>query len=274
MAIATNDFIYIRDLVKTRAAIVLETGKEYLVESRLEPLVRKEGIASISELVIRLRTQNNARLLSQVIEAMTTNETFFFRDGLPFDALRSTVLPELALKRKKERRLAIWSAASSSGQELYTMAILIKELAHLFDGWQVILMGTDISTQMVQRSRAGRYNAVEVNRGLTSAQLTRFFDRDGQEWCLKPELRRMVEFREMNLAGPWSGVPQMDIVLLRNVMIYFDLETRKSILSRVRQTLLPGGYLVLGAAETTSNIDDQYERVILDKASFYRPKSK
>ena len=274
MAIATVDFAYIRDLVRTRSAIVLETGKEYLVESRLEPLARKEGINSVGELVSRLKTQGFGRLHAKVIEAMTTNETSFFRDSSPFDALRNVIIPELVAKRKKERRLAIWSAASSSGQEIYSVAIMLKEMAQLLDGFSITLLATDINAQMVARSREGRYNTVEVSRGLTPAQLSRFFDRNGSEFQVKQELRRMVEFRELNLAGNWIGIPNMDIILLRNVMIYFDVETRKGILARVRQTLLPGGSLFLGAAETTNNVDDNFERVIVDKVSTYRVKGK
>lgn len=274
MAIATVDFAYIRDLVRTRSAIVLETGKEYLVESRLEPLARKEGISSVSELVSRLKSQGFGRLHAQVIEAMTTNETSFFRDTSPFDALRNVIIPELVAKRKKERRLSIWSAASSSGQEIYSIAIMLKEMAQLLDGYSITLLATDINAQMVARSREGRYNTVEVSRGLTPSQLSRFFDRNGTEFQVKQELRRMVEFRELNLAGSWVGIPNMDIILLRNVMIYFDVETRKGILGRVRQTLLPGGYLFLGAAETTNNVDENFERVIVEKVSTYRVKGR
>lgn len=274
MAIAAPDFMYIRDLVRSRSAIVLEVGKEYLVESRLEPLARKEGIASVAELVSRLRTQSYNRLHAAVIEAMTTNETSFFRDSTPFDALRTVLLPQLVEKRRTQRRIAIWSAASSSGQEIYSIAIVLKELGTLLDGFQITLLATDLSAQMVARAREGKYNQVEIGRGLTPAQLSRFFTKVGSDYQVKDELRRMVEFRELNLAAPWGSIPSMDIVFLRNVMIYFDIETRRGILQRVRQVLQPDGCLFLGAAETTSNVDESFERTMVDKAACYRMKGK
>lgn len=274
MAIAAQDFMYIRDLVRSRSAIVLEVGKEYLVESRLEPLARKEGIGSVAELVSKLRTQSFNRLHSAVIEAMTTNETSFFRDSTPFDAMRATLIPQLVEKRRKERRIAIWSAASSSGQEIYSIAILLKELGTMLDGFQITLLATDLSAQMVTRARDGKYNQVEIGRGLTPAQLSRFFTKVGADYQVKDELRKMVEFRELNLAAPWGNIPTMDIVFLRNVMIYFDIETRRGILQRVRQILQPDGILFLGAAETTSNVDESFERTVIDKAAGYRMKGK
>lgn len=274
MAIAAPDFMYIRDLVRSRSAIVLEVGKEYLVESRLEPLARKEGIGSVAELVSRLRTQSYNRLHASVIEAMTTNETSFFRDSTPFDALRTLLIPQLVEKRRAQRRIAIWSAASSSGQEIYSIAIVLKELGTMLDGFQITLLATDLSAQMVARAKEGKYNQVEIGRGLTPAQLSRFFTKVGSDYQVKDELRKMVEFRELNLASPWGSIPTMDIVFLRNVMIYFDIETRRGILQRVRQVLQPDGCLFLGAAETTSNVDESFERTVVDKAACYRMKGK
>ncbi len=270
MSLTTADFDYIRDVVRRRSAIVLEPGKEYLVESRLVPLARKEGEQTIGQLVTRMRREGDGPLLGRVVDAMTTNETSFFRDNHPFDALQRLVLPELIKARGKDRRLSIWCAAASSGQEPYSITMLLKDALQLHPGWRVSLLATDISQDVLDRTRDGRYTQLEVNRGLPVAMLVRYFDRVGTHWQVKQEMRSMVQTRLLNLALPLPAIGAFDVVFLRNVLIYFDAPTKRAVLQRVRQVLRPDGYLFLGGAETTLGIDDAFERVVLDRATAYR----
>lgn len=270
MPISNVEFDYIAKLVRERSAIVLEAGKEYLVESRLLPVARTVGCASLPQLIARLRAQSFNGLHQKVVEAMTTNETSFFRDLHPFEALKKLVLPELIAKREKERKLHLWCAASSSGQEPYTIAMLLREHFPLLGSWTLRFVASDLSVEMIERSRNGRYSQLEVNRGMPAALLVKYFQRHGVEWQVKEEFRRMIEFRQMNLTDAWGGLPEMDLVFMRNVLIYFDVETKKSILGKVRRILRPDGYLFLGAAETTLNLDDGFERVQFEKAGCYR----
>jgi chemotaxis protein methyltransferase CheR len=266
-------FKFIRQLVRERSAIVLEEGKQYLVNSRLSLLAQREGLGSAQEVIDRLRAAPKGPLQRKVIEAMTTTETLFFRDRKPYDALRHTVLPELIRLRASERALQIWSCACSSGQEPYSLAMLIREYFPALAGWSVRLVATDISTEMLARCRAGLYSELEVKRGLPNALLAKYFDKAGLEWQIRAELRRMIELRELNLAGPWAAMPPVDLVMLRNVLIYFDVETKRQILGRIRKVLRPGGYLLLGTAETTTNLDDGFELVHSDGTSYYRSRS-
>jgi chemotaxis protein methyltransferase CheR len=270
VTIDANSFNYVRQFLRERAAIVLEDGKQYLVDNRLTQLARREGLASAQDVIDRLRAAPSGPLQRKVIEAMTTTETLFFRDGKPYDALRNAILPELVRLRTAERKLQIWSCACSSGQEPYSISILLREHFTSLAGWDVRIMATDISTEMLARSRAGRYSQVEVNRGLPIAYLMKYFDKAGIEWQVRNELRRMIEFRELNLAAPWGAVPQADLVMLRNVLIYFDVETKRQILGKMRKLLRPGGFLMLGTAETTMNLDDGFELVRSDGTSYYR----
>jgi chemotaxis protein methyltransferase CheR len=264
------DFDVIRKLLLERSAIVLESGKQYLVETRLAPLVRQMKLQSIGELIAQLRTQPGNGLCRQVVEAMVTTETSFFRDHHPFEALRKVVLPDLICRRRDERRLHIWCAACSSGQEPYTLALLIREHFPELDGWKISLLASDLSREVLARAREGRFNQIEVNRGLPAALLVKYFEQHGTDWQLKPALRGMVDFREINLARPWPALPPMDLVLIRNVMIYFDVDTKKAILGRLARLLRPDGYLLLGGAETTFNLDDSYRRVESLKTGFYQ----
>jgi chemotaxis protein methyltransferase CheR len=266
----SDDFAYIAKLIHDRSAIVLETGKEYLVESRLLPIARNEGCASVADLVARLRSLSINGLQQKVVEAMTTNETSFFRDLHPFETLKKTVLPELIAKRGDERKLNLWCAASSSGQEPYTIALILCEHFPALAHWTVRFLATDLSQEMVERARVGRYSQLEVNRGLPAPLLVKYFHRQGAEWRVKEELRRMVEFRQMNLVEAWPALPEMDVIFMRNVLIYFDVSTKKHILAKVRRLLRPDGYLFLGAAETTLNLDDGFERMQFEKAGCYR----
>jgi chemotaxis protein methyltransferase CheR len=265
-----EDFTYICKLLLERSAIVLEPGKEYLVDNRLAPLVRKLELPSLSELVARLRTQAGQGLVPQVVEALVTTETSFFRDVHPFEALRKTVIPDLMRRRAGERALSIWCAASSTGQEPYSVAMLLQEHFPELGTWKVSLLATDLSREVLARAREGRYTQLEVNRGLPAPLLVKYFQQHGTQWQLKEEIRKRVEFRELNLCQSWPYLPRMDLVLNRNVMIYFDVPTKKAILGRIAKLLRPDGYLLLGGAETTFNLDDSFRRIESLKAGFYQ----
>jgi chemotaxis protein methyltransferase CheR len=270
MAITSADFTYIADLVRRDSAIVLEPGKEYLVESRLLPVAREAGTDTIAGLVQQLRREPGAGLRDQVVEAMTTNETSFFRDVHPFTALADTVLPEVVEARRAHRRIDVWCAAASSGQEPYSVAMLLDELLGAEPGWQLRVLASDLSQRMLDRTQLGVYSQLEVNRGLPVQRLLRHFEREGHQWRAKENLRSMIRTQALNLDGPWPAMPTMDVVLLRNALIYFDVPTKKRVLAKVRHVLRPDGYLFLGGAETTLGLDDSYERVQVGRAPAYR----
>lgn len=273
MTITASDFDFIRGLVRRQAAIVLEPGKEYLAENRLHPVAKKEGMGSVEELVRALRPGSRTDLEAKVVDALTTNETSFFRDGHPWDALRDDLLPSIIKERSLTRTLTVWCAACASGQEPYTLALLLREhFGAVLDGWSVRIIATDISPSMLDRARAGRYTQLEVNRGLPASLLVRYFHRAGLEWELDERVRSMVEFRGLNLAEPgdWTRLPAFDLVLLRNVLIYFDADTKRSILTRARRHLQPGGLLFLGSSETTLNLVDGFSRVQSGRTICYR----
>ncbi len=270
MTIATVDFDFISTLVRERSAIVLEQGKEYLIEARLLPLARERGTGSVAELVRELRRSPSSALRDLVVEAMTTNETSFFRDVHPFNALSDHILPDLLRARSGDRALNIWSAACSSGQEPYSIAMLINDIIGADPTWKVRLLATDISPGMLNRTREGVYSQFEVNRGLPAAMLVRYFRKQGLHWQIEEPLRRMVETRLVNLNQNLPPMAQMDIVFMRNVLIYFDSATKRQILARVRRVMRPDGYLVLGGAETTLNLDDSFVRVQIGRAPVYR----
>ena len=267
------DFDYVSDMVRTRSAIVLETEKAYLVESRLAPLAKKEGLASITELVAKLRSTPNGDLHSKVIEAMTTNETSFFRDLVPFDVLREQILPEIIARKGTSKRLNMWCGASSSGQEPYSVMFTIYEHFPELKDWVIQYIATDISEEMLEKCRNGKYSQLEVNRGLPASMLTKYFSKKGMGWQVQDDIRRRIDFKPMNLAGPWLTFPPMDLIFIRNVMIYFDIDTKKQILGNIRKILDPSGYLFLGGSETTLNLDNEYERVAVSGTSCYRVKN-
>jgi chemotaxis protein methyltransferase CheR len=265
-----DEFDFVRTLVQKHAALVLDNDKMYLAEARLAALARREGFESSGHLVAALRVDPGLQLRQKVIEAMVTNETSFFRDKFPFEALRRLVLPELCQRRATERVLNIWCGAASTGQEPYSVAMLLHEHFTAHPGWTTRILATDLSTEVLERARRGCYSQLEINRGLPAPLLVKYFQRKGAEWHLKDEVRNFVDFRPLNLVEAWPRMPRIDIVLLRNVLIYFDVPTKKQILSKVRQILRADGYLFLGGAETTINLDDQFERVDFDRAGGYR----
>jgi chemotaxis protein methyltransferase CheR len=271
VAASALSFQFVREFVYRQAAIVLDDGQGYLVDSRLGALAQREGFSSVDDLVGSLRRGEPGGLRDKVVEAMTTNETSFFRDMNPFEALRKRVLPELVAARAPRRSLRIWSGAASTGQEVYSIAMLLREHFPQLERWDVAVLGTDINAAVLERAREGRYRQIEVNRGLPAPLLVKYFRREGAEWCLAPEVKRLARFEQLNLLDPWSAVGACDVIFLRNVLIYFDTATRKQILRRVREALRPDGCLFLGCAETPLGIDDAFERVEFEKAFFYRP---
>jgi chemotaxis protein methyltransferase CheR len=273
MSFSPATFAYLAQMVRDHSAIVLDETKAYIVESRLGPLLYSEGVRDIDELAYRLRDDRFGPLHRKVLDAMTNNETWFFRDVYPFEALKGTILPQLLSRSDGIKSLNIWSAACSSGQEIYSVAMLIRENFPSLLNWNLSLLGTDVSEAIMQRARTGVYSQLEVNRGLPAILLAKYFQQSGREWQLKRAILDMAGFRSVNLSSPFPHLGQFDIVFLRNVLIYFALDVRREILARIRQALKPGGVLFLGAAETTLNLDDNYERVPFQKAFFYRPKS-
>jgi chemotaxis protein methyltransferase CheR len=263
-------FDSLRRLIYAASAIVLERNKDYLFESRLSPLLVEEGLSSFQTLVDKANRPGGAALRQRVIEAMTTNETFFFRDIHPFDLMRKTILPEIADTAKDRKTLSIWSAASSSGQELYSIAMLLREQERAFSGWTLRLLGSDLSTEVLAKAAAGRYSQLEVNRGLPAPLLVRHFTKIGVDWQIKDDLRRMVSFRPINLIEPWPALPVMDVIFLRNVLIYFDVDAKRRVLDKLASVLRPGGYLFLGGVETTLNLSSRFSEHRLDKCTCYR----
>lgn len=267
---AESDLEYIRRLILERSAIVLDDSKDYLVHARLEPLMTRQGFGSLSELVYALRNSPPPGLMKTVVEAMTTNETSFYRDVAPFDCLQKEVIPQLLARRKAQRRLNFWCAACSSGQEPYSILLLLRDAFPELENWKLKLLATDINSAMVRRARDGIYNQIEVNRGLPAKMLIKSFERKGMRWQIRSEIRDMLEAQELNLIEAWPPMSPMDVVFMRNVLIYFDVPTKRSILTRVKTILAPDGFLFLGGAESTLGIEDSFERVDFANASCYR----
>jgi chemotaxis protein methyltransferase CheR len=272
MALSSASFEYVRTVLRERSAHHLEGDKAYLVETRLFPVARRHGFSSVEDLVLRLRGRRNERLLGELVEAMTINETCFFRDGHPFEALQQKVFPELVRLRASVRSLNIWSAACSSGQEAYSVALLLRHHFPTLSGWNIRLIASDLSAAMLERGRRGLYSKLEVSRGLSPELLQGYFQEQEHGWQIRDDIRRQVEFRSINLCGPWPELPPLDLVLLRNVLIYFDVPARRQLLGRVRRALQPDGYLLLGGAETTHNLDDNFLPVSFGQGSYYRPR--
>jgi chemotaxis protein methyltransferase CheR len=264
------DFDFIRKVLWERSAILLESGKEYLVETRLAPVLEQLKLNSVGELITRLRGRADNGLHRQIVEAMVTTESSFFRDHHPFETLRKVVLPDLAKRRRGNRCLNIWCAACSSGQEPYSIAMLLREHFPELAGWRISLLASDISQAVLARAREGRYHQIEVNRGLPATLLVKYFEQHGTDWQLRPGIRSMVDYQEINLARAWPPLPAMDLVLVRNVLIYFDVDTKKAVLGKLARLLKPDGYLLLGGAETTFHLDDSYQRVEPLKAGVYQ----
>ena len=270
--ISSFDYDYLRTFLKTRSGLVLTDDKHYLLESRLEPVMRRFGLADMSRLVKGLRENSPAGLMEAVIEAMTTNESLFFRDKRPFDLLTSVMLPALAKSRRSHVPLRIWCAAASTGQEPYSIAMALKENPQLLGGRQVEIIGTDLSTEVLTRAESGIYNQFEVQRGLPVQLLLKYFKKAGDQWQVSSDNRGMVKYRKLNLLDSFAMLGVFDIVFCRNVLIYFDVPTKENILGRIAKCMASDGYLLLGGAETVMGISDAF--VPGDKPGFYIPKAR
>ncbi|MBT6176119.1 MAG: protein-glutamate O-methyltransferase CheR [Deltaproteobacteria bacterium] len=271
MALQQSDFDFVQKLIQQKAAIVLDNGKQYFVESRLTPLAQNTGHDSIEKLILALRQNpHNSRMIEQVVEAITIHETSFFRDIHPFKCMKEVVMPSLLEKRASQHTLNLWCAACSSGQEPYTVTMLLRENFPQLQSWNVRFIATDISNQILNRAREGKFSQLEVNRGLPAPLLLKHFEKQGLVWQIKPLLRSSIEFRKLNLIDNWPPMPKMDVVFLRNVLIYFDVETKRKILGEVRKLLNPDGFLFLGAAEMPMSIDNAFERIDYPRSGCYK----
>lgn len=256
-------------MLKKESGLILDDSKTYLVETRLEPIAKAEGFSSIDELARRLQQDAATPLRRKVIEAMTTNETSFFRDLTPFTVLKNAVLPGLVKANEKSKRIRIWSGACSTGQEAYSIAFSVSDVPEL-TGWDVKIVGTDIAEKVVERAKTGVYTQHEVQRGLGVSYLVRFFTQQGADWAVNPEIRRMVQFRQLNVLNEFSTVGPFDVIFFRNILIYFDSSTKKQILERMAGVLSPSGVLFLGGTETPLGITDRWVRVKLDQGVVYK----
>lgn len=257
----SQDFQLFGDIVRERSGLVLTEEKVYLLESRLVPLARRRGLDSLEDLAEEVRRHRDERLLSEITEAMTTNETFFFRDNKPFDTFKSLVLPQLLEKRATQKSLRIWNAACSTGQEPYSIAMLLKEEAAKMAGWRVEIMATDISNEVLEKAKAGLYSQFEVQRGLPIQLLVKYFQQMGEMWQIDSSIRAMVKFQNKNLLEDLGSLGQFDVVFCRNVLIYFDQETKGQVLSQIHKIIASDGALFLGGAETVLGICDDFKPV-------------
>jgi chemotaxis protein methyltransferase CheR len=262
------DYDYLRRVLKERSGLDLSIDKQYLLESRLIPLSRKCGLPGIGELVQKMKG-GSAEITSQVVEAMTTNETFFFRDKTPFDHFRDAIMPEILHARAGRRSIRIWCAAGSTGQEPYSLAMCLKEMGAALAGWRVEILATDLSQEVLEKSKAAIYSQFEVQRGLPIQLLVKYFTQSGETWQVKPELRAMVQHRQLNLLHDFSQLGIFDVIFCRNVLIYFDQDTKISVLRRLAKAAEPDGFLVLGAAETVVGLCEAF-RPHSERRGLYR----
>src|SRR5277367_1995673 len=271
MACSESDYTYLRELVLEQSANLIDPSRNALFDTRLTPIARLSGANSLGDFVNMLKAGRPAHLHRAVAEAMTINETSFFRDVRPFEMLRQVLIPRLMERRREEQRLWIWSAASSTGQEAYSLAMMITENFPELASWDVRIVGTDISRQVVEYARKGRYRRLEVNRGLPARMLLKYMTRDGEEWKVSPQIRSMCEFQYANLCAPLSLLPVFDLVLLRNVLLYFSQQDRRALFREIHRKLAPDGYLVLGNAEQAEDSTDLFEVEFGANCYFYSP---
>lgn len=271
MSLATADFTFLRDLVANHSGNILAARHAGMLERRLLPFAGSVGADGLKSLVQRLRDSGDSALSAQVAEAVTVNETRFFRDEHLFETFRHHIVPELIKRNAKRKEIRIWSAACSSGQEPYSIAMVLHEHFPQLADWRIKIVASDLSLQMLERVRAGTYSQLEVGRGLPTKKLVQYFDRAGGVWQAKKVLRDMVEVHHVNLTRNWPYLGQFDLALVRNVLIYFDRQTKTNILKRIRGALRPDGYLFIGAAETLLGLSVPYQRTQIDATVSYRP---
>lgn len=271
----SSGYNYLRDLVFSLSQNVLDPSRDYLFDTRLSKVLRNQGMNSIDELVGRLRTCRNVALERTIAEAMTINETSFFRDVRPFDLLRNELLPPIIEARRRTRTLRFWSAACSTGQEGYSLAMMLLEHFPMLVGWNLSIEGTDLSGEVVERAQAGRYHRIEINRGLPARYVVRYFDHVGEDWTVKPEVRKLCNFRQANLCAPslpFSRLTdQFDVIFLRNVMLYFSMDTRRTLLAGIHRLLANDGILFLGSSEQPAD-HSLWTSQLAGGTSFYRPR--
>jgi chemotaxis protein methyltransferase CheR len=267
--VTPTEYEYLRKFLRDHSGLDLSADKQYLIESRLLPLARKSGLSGIGELVQKLQGGSSA-LITNVVEAMTTNETFFFRDKVPFDHFRDTIMPEVIKARAGRRSVRIWCAAGSTGQEPYSLAMCLREMGAALAGWRVEIIATDLSQEVLEKARSGVYSQFEVQRGLPIQMLVKYFKQTGETWQINPELRAMVQHRQLNLLHDFAQLGTFDVIFCRNVLIYFDQDTKINIFNRLARQIEPDGFLVLGAAETVVGLTDTF-RPIPDRRGLYKP---
>jgi chemotaxis protein methyltransferase CheR len=267
------DYDYLRRLLKQRSGLVLTAEKQYLVESRLLPVARKAGLGSLAALVQALKCADDGALTNAVVEAMATNESFFFRDKIPFEHFRTIIMPALLAARRASRLIRIWCAAASTGQEPYSLAMCLKEMAHHIAGWRIEMLATDLSGEVLEKARVGVYSQFEVQRGLPIQLLIKYFAQVGELWQIAPEIRGMVKYQQLNLLSDFSQLGIFDLIFCRNVLIYFDRQTKIDVLERLARVCAGDGFLVLGAAETVIGVTDSFN-VVGDKHGLYAPNAR
>lgn len=265
--ILSDNYRFLQAHVYSEVGIVLDDNKHYLFESRLAPIVKLLNFTSINDLCALLRTKTNSEVGRQVVEAMTTNETYFFRDPAHYEAIRNSLLPRLREERRDTRTLRFWSAASSTGQEAYSLAMLLLEEG--YRDWNIQILGTDFSSKVVERARTGEYQQIEVNRGLPTPLLVKHFQRSGISWQLKQEVKRMARFETIDLRKSMRTLGPFDLVFCRNVMIYFDNETKLKIMKEIHSTLFRGGWLLLGGSETAFGLEEWFEKKAVGNMTVY-----
>jgi chemotaxis protein methyltransferase CheR len=263
------DYVYLRQYLKDHSGLDLSADKQYLIESRLLPVARKAGLSGIGELVQKMRG-GSAAFNPQVVEAMTTNETFFFRDKVPFDHFRDLIMPQILRARANRKSVRIWCAAGSTGQEPYSLAMSVKEMGAARAGWRIEIVATDLSQEVLEKSKAGLYSQFEVQRGLPIRLLVKYFKQVGELWQINADIRAMVQHRQLNLLHDFSQLGAFDLIFCRNVLIYFDQETKTNIFNRLANAIEPDGFLVLGAAETVVGLTTVFKPVA-ERRGAYQP---
>lgn len=273
MADSPFDFEYLCQLVRERSGVALESHKDYLATLYLSDLAAEAGFSSLAAFIEHLKHQTFGELHNRAIEALVIKETSFFRDRYPFETLKRSVLPTLIQARSAHRSLHIWCAACSTGQEPYSIAMLIREAFPELSTWNVRVIASDFSKHVLARAEQGEYTQLEMSRGLTPNWRDRYFRQTGQSWQIVDEIRQMVEFRQLNLIQAWGSLPKMDVIFLRNVLIYFDIDTKRAILNKVQHYLQADGYLFLGGGETTFHLDPRFEAIQGETSLYHRLRS-
>jgi chemotaxis protein methyltransferase CheR len=268
--VTPDEYDYLRNLLRRRSGLVLTDDKRYLLESRLSPIARRIGAADLSDLVRRLQATPSEGLVAEIVETMTTNESFFFRDKAPFEHFRDFIMPELLSKRQSERRIRIWCAAAATGQEPYSVALFLSEMGNKLAGWEIEILATDLSTEVLERARSGFFSHFEVQRGLPIQLLLKYFSKAGDEWQIAPQIRAMVEFRPFNLLDDFSCLGVFDVVICRNVLIYFGPDNKKNVLERLATSTAPDGFLMLGAAESVLGLSQRFRPLPNTRCLFAR----